>query len=317
LEITQSSRGEGLYDRSAVGREFDVGTGGIAALNPRLDNVCDRSAVKYFEAIMKPVSIATVIVALAWVQAIVGQPSPTPKSLTNSIGMKLAWIPAGTFMMGSTSKEKGRGDDEFSHAVNLSRGFYLGVHLVTQEEWLAVMGNNPSEFQGSKQLPVDSVSWDDCQTFLRRLSEKEKKSYRLPTEAEWEYACRAGTTTPFHVGATLSTDQANYNGNFVYGPGLKGTYRAKTTPVGEFPPNAWGLYDMHGNLWQWCADWHGGLARKEITDPTGPKSGKNHILRGGSWGSNPVFCRSANRNFADPASRTEFYGFRVALDGTP
>jgi len=232
---------------------------------------------------------------------------------TNSIGMKFVWIPAGSFTMGSSGKEKGRGDDEVQHKVTFSRGFYLGVHTVTQEEWQAVMGNNPSEFKGEKNLPVDSISWDDCQSFCKKLGEKEKRRYRLPTEAEWEYACRAGTTTAFHMGETIATDQANFNGNYIYGAGKKGLYREKTLPVGSFPPNAWGLYDMHGNLWQWCQDWHGGYS-KDAVDPQGPKTGKQRSLRGGSWGNHPVFCRSANRNYGDPATGTEYYGARVCFN---
>ncbi len=178
---------------------------------------------------------------------------------------------------------------------------------------MAVMGDNPSHFKGQKNLPVENVSWHDCQAFCKKLSANEKKAYRLPTEAEFEYACRAGTTTAFHFGATLATDQANYNGNFIYGPGKLGVNRAKPMPVGSFPANTWGLYDMHGNVWQWCQDWHGGYAGMDVTDPQGPKSGKNRVLRGGSWGSHPIFCRSANRNFADPEERNEFCGFRVVL----
>ncbi|MBI1830350.1 MAG: formylglycine-generating enzyme family protein [Planctomycetes bacterium] len=227
--------------------------------------------------------------------------------------MKFAWIPPGTFTMGSTGKEKGRGDDETPHQVALTKGFYLGVHAVTQEQWQAAMGNNPSHFKGEKGLPVDQVSWNDCQAFCKKLRERDNNAYRLPTEAEWEYAARAGTTTPYHFGETLSTDLANYNGNFIYGNGKKGIYREKTTPAGRFPANAWGLHDMHGNIWQWCQDWHGGLPSQAVSDPQGPKTGKNRMLRGGSWGSHPVFCRSANRNFADPDERTEFYGLRVAF----
>jgi len=234
------------------------------------------------------------------------------KYVTNSAGMKFVWISAGSFQMGSTGKEKGRGDDEIHHQVTFTKGFYLSVHPVTQAQWQTVMGTNPSHFKGDK-LPVESVSWHDCQAFCKKLREKDNSEYRLPTEAEWEYAARAGTTTPFHFGSTLSTELANYNGGFVYGPGKKGVYREKTTPVGSFLANTWGLHDMHGNVWQWCHDWHGGLPGQATVDPQGPKAGKNRILRGGSWGSHPVFCRSANRNFADPDERTEYYGFRVAF----
>ena len=189
----------------------------------------------------------------------------------------------------------------------------MGVHPVTQEQWRAVMGANPSHFTGGKNLPVEQVSWHDCQEFCKKLSALEKKSYRLPTEAEWEYACRAGTTSAFHFGTTLDVEQANYNGNFTFANGKKGVYREKTMPVGSFPANAWGLHDMHGNVWQWCADWHGGYSQKEVTDPQGPNNGKNRVLRGGSWGSHPIFCRSANRNFGDPENRNEYCGFRVCF----
>ena len=165
-----------------------------------------------------------------------------PKDFTNSIGMKFVWIPPGNFMMGSPKEEKERrSTDETQHKVTLTKGFYMGVYTVTQEQWQEVMGNNPSHFKGEKNLPVEKVSWDDCQEFIKKLREKDKKAYRLPTEAEWEYACRAGTTTPFHFGETISTDQANYNGNVIYGNGKKGVYRKKTTPVGSFPANAWGF----------------------------------------------------------------------------
>jgi formylglycine-generating enzyme required for sulfatase activity len=241
-----------------------------------------------------------------------GQEERRPKDFTNSIGMKFVWIAPGHFMMGSPATETGRGDDEIAHKVTLG-GFYLGVHTVTQEKWQTVMGNNPSELTGDKNLPVDSVSWQDALAFVRKLETRDKKRYRLPTEAEWEYACRAGTTTPFHFGETLSAAQANYNGNFTYGNGKPGISREKTVPVGALPPNAWGLHEMHGNLWQWCQDWHGGYQAGQVIDPQGPKTGKNRILRGGSWGSHPVFCRSANRNFSAPDARTEFYGFRVCF----
>ena len=174
------------------------------------------------------------------------------------------------------------------------------------------MGDNPSHFKGEKNLPVDSVTWNECQDFCKKLNAREKKPYRLPTEAEWEYACRAGTTTAFHTGETISPEQANYNANFTYGDGKAGLYRAKTTPVGSFPPNAWGLFDMHGNVSQWCLDWSGGYSA--ATDPQGPKSGKTRVLRGGSWGNHPIFCRSANRNSAEPDTRLEHYGFRICFN---
>ena len=202
-----------------------------------------------------------------------------PPPFTNSIGMKFVWIKPGTFMMGSPKDEEKRCDDETQHKVTLTKGFYMAIYLVTQEQWQAVMGNNPSWFKGDNKLPVENISWEDCQEFVKKLREKDKKKYRLPSEAEWEFASRAGTTTPFHFGATLSTDQANYNGNQTYGNGKNGVYRQKTSPVDAFPANAWGLHDMHGNLWQWCQDWYGEYPQKHVVDPQGPEKGELHVGR--------------------------------------
>ena len=239
----------------------------------------------------------------------------SPKNFTNSIGMKFVWIPPGSFVMGSPKEEKERGGDETQHKVTLTKGFYMGVYAMTQEQWKEVMGNNPSNFKGEKKLPVESVSWNDCQEFIKKLREndKDKKAYRLPTEAEWEYACRAGTTTPFHFGETISTDQANYNGNGTYGNGKKGVYREKTTPVGTFAANTWGLHDMHGNVWQWCQDWYGEYPQNDLIDPQGPKSGQSRVLRCGSWGNAPDFCRSALRFRFSPGDRSIGCGFRVCF----
>jgi formylglycine-generating enzyme len=234
-------------------------------------------------------------------------------NLTNSIGMKFAWIPPGSFMMGSPTEEWGRNLNEIQHKVTLSKGFYMGVHLVTQEQWQEIMDNNPSRFTGKKNLPVENVSWDDCQTFIKKLREKDKKPYRLPTEAEWEYACRAGTTTPFHFGKAISTEQANYNGNYIYGNGREGMDRGKTTPVGSFPANVWGLHDMHGNVWQWCQDWYGEYPQTFETDPQGPEKGEGRVLRGGSWVNYPEGCRSACRVKNEPGVRDKVCGFRLCF----
>src|ERR1019366_4663490 len=147
------------------------------------------------------------------------QKGDPPKNVTNGIGMKFVWIPPGNFLMGSPKEEKQRNGDETQHKVTLTKGFYMGVSTVTQEQWQEVMGNNPSKFKGEKNLPVETVSWNDCQEFIKKLREKDTQPYRLPTEAEWEYARRAGTTTPFSFGETISTDQAYYNGKFAYGNG--------------------------------------------------------------------------------------------------
>jgi formylglycine-generating enzyme required for sulfatase activity len=233
-----------------------------------------------------------------------------PKNFTNSIGMTFVWIPPGTFLMGSPKEEKGRSGNETQHKVTLTKGYYMGIYTVTQEQWKEVMGNNPSDFKGEKNLPVEKVSWDDCQEFIKKLRDKDKKLYRLPTEAEWEYSCRAGTKTPFYFGETISTDQVNYNGN-VDGNGKEGVYRKKTTPVGSFPANAFGLYDMNGNVWQWCQGWHGDYPQDDIVDPQGPVTGKDRVLRGCSWYENPARCRSAARSGLAPDRTDNGIGFRL------
>src|SRR5437868_3457237 len=171
-----------------------------------------------------------------------GQEKEHPKEITNTIGMKLVWIPPGSFMMGSPKEEPERKGDEPQHKVTLTKGFYMGAYPVTGDEWQAVMGKNPSRFKG-KKLPVEMVNWSDCQAFLEKLGKKEEKTYRLPTEAEWEYACRAGTTTPFSFGDSLSMTQANYDFSTPYVGGKTSVPLKRTTPVDAYPPNKWGLYD--------------------------------------------------------------------------
>ncbi|MDR1534954.1 MAG: SUMF1/EgtB/PvdO family nonheme iron enzyme [Planctomycetota bacterium] len=227
--------------------------------------------------------------------------------------LKLAPIPAGTFSMGSPGSESGRRDDEVQHEAVISRPFHMGVHEVTQAQWRAVMGTNPGRFEGDR-LPVEQVSWEDATAFCRRVSELTGRRVRLPTEAEWEYACRAGTGTAFNTGETIGPHQANYNGDHVYGEGAKGAYRQETAEVGSFPGNAWGLHDMHGNVWEWCSDWYGGYPAGSASDPKGPESGAYRVLRGGGWHSFPWSCRSASRYMIDPGYRNHGFGFRVVMD---
>jgi sulfatase modifying factor 1 len=240
------------------------------------------------------------------------KPKDPPKTFTNSIGMKFVWIPPGNFLMGSPKEEKERREDESQHKVTLTKGFYMGVYAVTQEQYETVMGNNPSAFKGENNLPVEQLSWEDCQVFIKKLRDKDKKAYRLPTEAEWEFACRAGTKTPFYFGETISTDQANYNGE-AYFNGKKGVNREKTTPVGIFPANAWGLHDMHGNLWQWCQEWYGDYPQIDLVDPQGPEKGEKRVLRGGSWFDKPRYARSAFRFMEVPGRGGPNIGFRVCF----
>jgi formylglycine-generating enzyme required for sulfatase activity/tetratricopeptide (TPR) repeat protein len=227
----------------------------------------------------------------------------------NDLGMKFAWIPPGTFLMGGAADDPDRLDNETPHRVTLTSGFWMGVHPVTQAQWRTLMGVNPSCFQDDAR-PVEMVSWDDCREFLRRLSRSDGRTYRLPTEAEWEYACRAGTTTPFSFGATLRSESANYDPAVGSGSKAGG---GQTTAVGSFAANAWGLFDMHGNVWEWCADWYDEYDPSAATDPQGPRFGTARVLRGGSWGSKARGCRAACRNGGTPGLRNNAWGFRVVL----
>ena len=223
--------------------------------------------------------------------------------------MKFVWINPGTFVMGSPKGEKGRNVLETSHTVKLTRGFYMAAYPVTQEQWREVMAPEyarpvegfdmvvPSRFDGDKKLPVEMISWNDCQAFITKLRKREKRAYRLPTEAEWEYACRAGSTTPYSVGDTIATNQANFSAGYAK------ANRNKTTPVGSFPPNAWGLYDMHGNVSQWCQDRFGKYPTTAVVDPQGAEKGGNRVLRGGSWEDGPGRLRSAARGWESADSR--------------
>ena len=251
-----------------------------------------------------------------WSQA----PAEKPGKLKNSIGMEFASIPAGKFLMGSPETEKERDPDETQHEVTLTQGFRMGVHEVTQAQYAQVMGKNPSEFKGAT-LPVEVVSYNDALEFCQKLSDlpAEKvagRKYRLPTEAEWEYCCRAGTSTPFHFGNELNGTQANCVGESPYGTTQKGPFLAKTSPVGSYPPNAWGLHDMHGNVWEWCADRYGDYPKGPITDPRGPEVGSDCVLRGGSWIYVAALCRSAYRSRFDPSPRDYWSGFRLALSSS-
>ena len=230
--------------------------------------------------------------------------------------MKLVLIPVGKFMMGSPDSERGRDkifqDEGPQHEVTLSKPFYVAVTEVTQAQYQRVMGTNPSEFKGATN-PVELVSWNEATEFCKRLSEKSRQAVRLPTEAEWEYACRAGTATAFSFGDAESAlgDYAWYEEN-----------SGETThPVGQKKPNAWGLYDMHGNVLEWCADWYGDYPKGAVTDPQGPASGPSRVLRGGSWKLVPSVCRSACRFMYIQVIRNINIGFRVVVPvefrGTP
>ena len=240
-------------------------------------------------------------------------------------------INGGTFMMGSPDSEPMRDLYETQRQVTIS-SFYIGKFQVTQAEYEAVMGTNPSNFRGPN-LPVERVSWFEAIEFCNERSRREgltpaytisdrgdsrtvtwnrsANGYRLPTEAEWEYACRAGTTTPFNTGGNITTSQANYNGNFPYNNNARGIYRQHTTVVGSFAANAWGLHDMHGNVSEWCWDWYRVYPSGAQTDPAGAASGTARVIRGGGWNYNAWNLRSAARNGNMPHSRIIYVGFRV------
>jgi formylglycine-generating enzyme required for sulfatase activity len=270
----------------------------------------------------RPLSIFFLIagvIFLSFAEHLHAQP---PKEITNSIGMKLVLIPKGTFMMGSPESEQGHNENENQHEVTISKDYYLGVYEVTQAQYEKVIGKNPSYFQGAivgnenADLPVDDVSWYDAVEFCKKLSElpEEKKAgrvYRLPTEAEWEYACRAGSKTAYSFDDEegLLPEYGWFNRNS----------SNRTHTVGLLEPNAWGLYDMHGNVWEWCSDWYGDYPKGAVSDSTGLKVGSYRVSRGGSWGNRAANCRSANRIGYAPGLRFNSLGFRLALspDGIP
>jgi formylglycine-generating enzyme required for sulfatase activity len=224
--------------------------------------------------------------------------------------VKLVYISPGEFMMGSPDSEKDRGSDEGpQHHVRISKGFYMSVTEVTQGQWKAVMGSEPSSFQlNDDNLPVDSISYTDAVEFCCKLSQKEGKGYRLPTEAEWEYACRAGTTTRFYFGDRDSqlSDYAWHAGNS----------RRKTHTVGQKKPNAFGLYDMHGNVRELCSDWYdeGYYSQSPADDPKGSSTGKKRVLRGGCWYDDAGYCRVATRHYVSLVYSGYDIGFRLVLD---
>jgi len=246
-------------------------------------------------------------VSLSLFSAVAASAVPTTQ-FTNSIGMEFVLIPSGSFIMGKHPVFEGGSDEEGpQHKVGISQQFYLGKYPVTQTQWVVVMGYNPSKFKG-RNNPVEQVSWHDVQAFIRLLNAKEGHNrYRLPAEAEWEYAARAGTSTVYCFGDDKNklSEYAWYNDN------SGGT----THPVGQKQPNAWGLYDVHGNVREWVQDWYGKTyyANSPETDPKGPSNGDYRVIRGGSWSFGAELCRSASRYYSMPGSRREGMGFRLAL----
>ena len=257
-------------------------------------------------------------------------PFPAPSNMV--------WIAPGTFVMGSPTNDPAHWWYETQHTVTLTKGFCMGTYEVTQAEYLAVMGSNPScfttkDWHGNPispdlSRPVELVSWTNAVAYCTSLTVRERSAgrlpagygYRLPTESEWEYACRAGTTTPFHYGNELRSGMVNFSGYYEYRVGNPyydnpaGIFLAKTTSVGSYAPNAWGLYDMHGNVWEWCQDWSSGTYPSgSVSDPQGPATGSLRVIRGGSWFDSAADCRSATRSDYLPANLSIIIGFRVVL----
>jgi len=257
--------------------------------------------------------------------------APPPAVVEPWTGITLVEVPAGRFTMGTPSSEAGRNEDEMLHDVELTRSFLLGRFEVTQQEWRTVMGNAPSHFAAcGSRCPVENVSFDEVQQFMARLNARTTTAsaqavrlrFRLPSEAEWEYACRANTTGPFSTGENVTTAQANYNGTFPYPPAGKaaaGDFRKQPVAVGSFPFNPLGLADMHGNVWEWTADWYGPYSEIHAAniDPRGAAGSDKRVIRGGSWAFDGNSARCGLRYTHAPKDRGYSLGFRVAAERLP
>jgi sulfatase modifying factor 1 len=276
-------------------------------------------------AIVKRMSLIFVFIfLLLWIQIVLpARGRCAEEGLSNSIGMEFVLIPAGSFMMGSPPDEPNRNKDEVQHQVTISKPFYMQTTEVTLEQWRALMGKRffgLFKRRGEGNKPVVKVSWFDCVDFIKKLNALNEGAYRLPTEAEWEYASRASSQKAYSWGKDIDCSKAMYSNNtlksedcvdYVKSRGLAADGPA---PVKSYPPNAWGLYDMHGNVWEWVQDWYGGYSPTAVVDPQGVESGKERVRRGGSWFKDGRVCRSANRNFAHPATKHNTLGFRVVRE---
>ncbi|MGJ8697667.1 MAG: formylglycine-generating enzyme family protein [Verrucomicrobiaceae bacterium] len=266
-------------------------------------------------------------------------PLAASEPLTSSANITLVPIPAGTFIIGSPDSEKGRSRDEAQRKVEITKPFHIASTEITQKQWVDVMGTTFDDLINKQRGPVGRganlastpsatgdeqpmcfVNWSDALEFCHTLTKKDRAAniipstseYNLPSEAQWEYACRAGTSTPFHYGDTFTSDLANFYGKSPYGTTVTGPYLEKSTPVKTFKPNPWGLYDMHGNLYEWCLDWYSETPTT-TQDPSGPDSGDGRIIRGGAWDRKATSCRSAYRYSRDPNRRAHNIGFRIVL----
>ena len=276
-------------------------------------------------SIAKRMSLVSILIMpLLWIQILVpNRGLYAEERFTNSIGMEFVRIPAGTFVMGSPPDEPSRNKDELQRQVTISKPFYMQTTEVTLEQWRALMGKRffgLFKRKGEGNKPVVKVSWFDCIAFIKKLNALNEGVYRLPTEAEWEYASRAGSQKAYSWGKDIDCTKAMYSNNTLKSEDCVDyvKYRGLATddpaPVESYPPNAWGLYDMHGNVWEWVQDWYGGYPTTAVVDPQGAESGTERIRRGGSWFGDARVCRSANRNFAHPATKHNTLGFRVVRE---
>ncbi|MXS84033.1 formylglycine-generating enzyme family protein [Nitrosomonas oligotropha] len=222
------------------------------------------------------------------------------------------WCEPEMFLMGSPENEPERNENELQHQVTLTKGFWIADTPVTQALWEVIMGGNPSRFKG-EELPVENINLEDVQTFITKMNDlKAELKLCLPTEAQWEYACRAGSTTPFSWRDQINSTLVNFNGNLPYNNGSPSEFREQAVAVKELPCNDWGLYQMHGNVWEWCQDWFANYPAEPVIDPKGPESGDSRVLRGGSWNFRGRICRSASRFPYNPSLRHSTFGFRLA-----
>ncbi len=272
--------------------------------------------------IKKIVGLSAFIFLFLLIQALVPtQVLSVEKDFRNSLGMEFVLIPAGTFVMGSPSGEPHRNKDEVEHGVTLTKPFYMQTTEVTLKQWRALMGKKFfGRRKGKGNMPVVKVSWFDSMNFIKKLNSLNEGVYRLPTEAEWEYAARAGSKDTYSWGKDIDCTKGMYANNSLKSRDCVDYVKSRglavdgPAPVKSYSPNAWGLYDMYGNVWEWCQDWYGAYPRVAVRDPKGLDSGTKKVRRGGSWFKHGFFCRSANRNMGHPGSKYDTLGFRVVRE---
>ncbi|MCB0665354.1 MAG: formylglycine-generating enzyme family protein [Saprospiraceae bacterium] len=260
-----------------------------------------------------PLRFPVSLIAIMIISCTQNKPATNAKWIESHTLMEFVLIKPGKFMMGTPPGEKGQYKLDHYHEVELTQAFYIGKYEVTQGQWKQLMNENPSHFESlGDSLPVENVNWYEAQEFISKLNLLNPQyQFSLPTEAQWEYACRAGTTTPYNTGSNLTTNGANYDGRYPYDGFPEGIYRNRPMPVGSFKPNAWGLYDMHGNVWEWCKDWYCEYPESSVKDPVGECDTTLKVIRGGSWYFDAESARSARRYTHHPEDRGFSLGFRV------